>query len=199
MILDTVLNITRETGFDDVNARGIAGKLQCSTRPIFTCYGNMEELKSDFLAFAYQFYERYVDKYRESYKENEFFILPLSYIQFAQEEKHLFKLLFINDMDLDMTEAKDFYSEPDNAKRAEMFAQTIGLELERAKTIFLDLFLYTHGIAVLTATKKLRLDSNSAEKMVGNILSAFIRQEKPGWNLTSSKKQQSGLTAKEQI
>ena len=40
MILDTVLNITKETGFEAVNARNIAGKLQCSTRPIFTCYEN---------------------------------------------------------------------------------------------------------------------------------------------------------------
>ena len=45
MILDTVLDITRETGFETVNARSIANHLQCSTRPIFTCYENMEELK----------------------------------------------------------------------------------------------------------------------------------------------------------
>ena len=48
MILQTVLDITRETGFETVNARSIAGKLKCSTRPIFTCYANMEEMKKDF-------------------------------------------------------------------------------------------------------------------------------------------------------
>lgn len=45
MILKAVLNITRRTGFEAVNARSIAHELQCSTRPIFTCYENMEELK----------------------------------------------------------------------------------------------------------------------------------------------------------
>ena len=59
MILHTVLDITRETGFETVNARSIAGKLQCSTRPIFTCYENMEELKKDFLDFAYEYYLQY--------------------------------------------------------------------------------------------------------------------------------------------
>lgn len=44
MILNTVLEITREAGFESVNARSISGRLQCSTRPIFTCYENMEEL-----------------------------------------------------------------------------------------------------------------------------------------------------------
>ncbi|CZR97411.1 MULTISPECIES: TetR/AcrR family transcriptional regulator [unclassified Clostridioides] len=184
MILNIVLEITRETGFETVNARSIANKLQCSTRPIFTCYENMDELKNEFLAFAYEYYKQYVTNYSNSVNVSPYLILPLSYIEFAQEEIHLFKLLFINDMDLNMTEAKDFYNEIDNEKRARDFSEIIGIELERAKVIFLDLFLYTHGIAVLVATKKLTLDRNSAEKMVRKILSAFIIQEKPDWNLS---------------
>lgn len=35
MILTAVLEITRETGFEAVNARSIANKLRCSTRPCF--------------------------------------------------------------------------------------------------------------------------------------------------------------------
>lgn len=184
MILNTVLEITKETGFETVNARSIASKLQCSTRPIFTCYENMDELKSEFLTFAYEYYEQYVNNYRNSVNVSQYLIIPLSYIEFAQEETHLFKLLFINDMDLNMTKTNDFYKEIDNEKKAISFSETVGIELEHAKVIFLDLFLYTHGIAVLTATKKLILDRNSTEKMVRNILSAFIRQEKPDWNLS---------------
>lgn len=184
MILNKVLDITRETGFETVNARSIASKLQCSTRPIFTCYENMDELKKEFLAFAYEYYERYVANYGNSVNISSYLLLPLSYIEFAQEETNLFKLLFINDMDLKMTEANDFYKEIDNEKRAEIFSETIGVELEHAKVVFLDLFLYSHGIAVLTATKKISLDRNSVEKMLKNILSAFIRQEKPDWNLS---------------
>ena len=178
MILSTVLEITRKTGFETVNARSIAGRLQCSTRPIFTCYENMDELKHEFLAFAYEYYEQYVADYRGYADVGPCLLLPLSYIQFAQEETHLFKLLFINDMDLDMKEAEDFYKEPGNEKRAGEFAKTVGIELERAKVVFLDLFLYTHGIAVLTATKKLAFDRDSAERMVINLLSALIKQER---------------------
>lgn len=181
MILNTTLDITRDTGFETVNARSIAGRLQCSTRPIFTCYENMDELKKDFLAFAYEYYEQYVSNFRNSEKVSSYLILPLSYIEFAQEETYLFKLLFINDMDLEMTEAKDFYKEIGNENKARFFSETIGIELECAKTIFLDLFLYSHGIAVLTATKKLALDRNTVEEMVINTLSAFIRKEKPDW------------------
>lgn len=182
MILDTVLNITREIGFESVNARSIANELQCSTRPIFTCYENMDELKKEFLSYAYEYYNLYVANYHNILNISPYLVLPLSYIEFAQEETHLFKLLFINDMDLQMTEIKDFYKEIDNEKKAGVFSKTIGIELEKAKVIFLDLFLYTHGIAVLTAMKKLTLDRNSAEKMLINILAAFIKQEKPDWN-----------------
>ena len=99
MILNTVLDITREVGFEAVNARSIASKLQCSTRPIFTCYENMNELKNEFLAFAYEYYNQYVVNYSNSKSVSPYLLLPLSYIEFAQEETHLFKLLFINDLD----------------------------------------------------------------------------------------------------
>ncbi len=121
MILNTVLDITREVGFEAVNARSIASKLQCSTRPIFTCYENMNELKNEFLAFAYEYYNQYVVNYRNSKSVSPYLLLPLSYIEFAQEETYLFKLLFINDLDLMMKEANDFYKEIDNEKKDKTF------------------------------------------------------------------------------
>lgn len=183
MILNTVLDITRSTGFETVNARSIASRLQCSTRPIFTCYENMDELKKEFLDFAYDFYEQYVMNYKNTVNINSVLLLPLSYIGFAQEETYLFKLLFINDMDLDMEKANDFYKEIDNEKKAQTFSDAIGVELEHGKEMFLDLFLYTHGIAVLTATNKLSLARSDAEKMVINLLSVLIRKVKPDWVL----------------
>lgn len=173
MILNAVLKITQETGFESINARSIANRLQCSTRPMFTCYENMEELKKDFLDFAFEYYNQYVANYNTSTEVKPCLLLPLSYIAFAKEETHLFKLLFIDDMDLDMVIANDFYKEIGNVEKAESFSKMTGIELERAKKIFLDLFLYSHGIAVLTATGKMSLDNDDIEEMLLNFLSAF--------------------------
>ena len=178
MILDTVLKITKETGFETVNARSIANKLQCSTRPIFTCYENMEELKKEFLNYAFEYYNEYVKDYKNSIKPSPCLLLPLSYIEFAKSETYLFKLLFINDMDLDMTETNDFYKEIGNGEKAKEFSDEIGVKLELGKQIFLDFFLYSNGIAVLTATEKLSLDSNTTKKMLSNFLTAFTKQYK---------------------
>lgn len=177
MILKAVLNITRRTGFEAVNARSIAHELQCSTRPIFTCYENMEELKKEFLDYAYDFYSRYAEHYSQTAGGNPCLSLPLSYIAFASEETFLFKLLFVTDMDLDMRDANDFYTEIGNEQKAETFSEMIGVDLETAKRIFLDLFLYSHGIAVLTASGKLALQRDKIEDMVQRFLSALINQE----------------------
>ena len=93
MILNAVLKITQETGFESVNARGIANKLQCSTRPMFTCYENMEELKKDFLDFAFEYYNQYVANYKMSTEVKPCLLLPLSYIAFAKEEKCHWKMM----------------------------------------------------------------------------------------------------------
>lgn len=77
-----------------------------------------------------------------------------------------------------MSEANDFYRELDNEEKAKAFSQMLGVELERGKEIFGDLFLYSHGIAVLTASGKLSFDSRNSEKMLQNFLSAFVKQER---------------------
>ena len=52
-----------------------------------------------------------------------------------------------------------------------------GVQPEQGKEIFLDMFLYSHGIAVLTATGKLSFDSRNSEKMLQKFLSAYLKQE----------------------
>ncbi len=177
MILSTVLAITQEAGFEAVNARSIAHRLSCSTRPLFTCYKNMDELKASFLDFAFAYYTRYVDAYSRSTGVNPAFVFPLSYIAFAKEETHLFRFLFLSDIELDMSEPKDFYKEPGNEEKALAFSQLIGAEPERGKDIFFDLFLYAHGMAVLTASGKLSLSSRHYKNRVQTFLQAYCNLE----------------------
>lgn len=177
MILTAVLAITQRTGFASVNARSIASELQCSTRPIFTCYANMEQLKTDFLRFAFDYYSEYVENYRKRSACNPYLVLPLSYLEFAEQETPLFHLLFISDMELNMSHAGDFYHEVGNEKKAEEFADQLQIPIEKAKTIFLDLFLYTHGMAVLAATKKLTFQAQYYESMLESFLSAMLQSK----------------------
>ncbi len=58
-VLCSSLALIREQGFDSLNARNIAQKLNCSTNPLFRIYKNMDELKKE----VYQEAERYYEKY----------------------------------------------------------------------------------------------------------------------------------------
>ena len=77
-----------------------------------------------------------------------------------------------------MLEANDFYRELGNEAKAKVFSQMIGVDTKQGKEIFLDLFLYSHGIAVLTATGKLLFDNRNLENMLQNFLSAYVKQER---------------------
>lgn len=178
MILNAALALTREQGFEAVNARNIAAELECSTRPIFTAYQNMEEMKEDFLEFAYSFYCSYVEQYEKESGVEADLLWPLSYLSFAQDEPNLFQLLFVDDMALDLGKAMDFYQEIENGEKADAFAQRQGLERQKGRKVFLDLFLYTHGMAVLTATEKMHLQQKEQAAMVRTMLEARLRWEK---------------------
>ena len=73
-----------------------------------------------------------------------------------------------------MAKANDFYNEIGNEEKAKTFSDMVGVTFEKGKQIFLDLFLYAHGIAVLTATGKISLDNGTIESMLSNFLSAFV-------------------------
>lgn len=139
----------------------------------FTCYENMGELKREFLAFAFEYYERYTAEYGRTANAEPCLILPLSYIEFAKRETFLFRLLFISDMELDMKAKNDFYREIGNEEKARVFSEMIGVETERGKEIFADLFFYAHGIAVLAATGKLSLERRETESMLLHVLRAW--------------------------
>ena len=178
MILQTVFQITREQGFEAVNARSIAESLNCSTRPIFTCYENMEELKKEFLDCAFAFYEEYTRAWGRGNAFRPPLLLPLSYIQFAREESRNIEHLFETDFLLENTRADEFYQEKGKEKKAERLLRQIGVERERAKAIFFDLFLYSHGIAVLTAAGKVALKREECEGMLSHMLDALTAAER---------------------
>ena len=177
MILAAALDITRRDGFEAVNARAIAAHLQCSTRPIFTCYASMEALKEEFLEYAFAWYERYVKEYCRRERVKPYLVWPLSYLSFAREETALFRFIFAGEQQPDRKSPGGLGREIVSGKKADEFSDALGIDRGRGKKIFLDLFLYAHGMAVLTASGKLTLVRDEEEEMISNFLLAFVEQD----------------------
>ena len=124
----------------------------------------MEELRREFLDFAYEFYSQYVESYSSSEHINPCLVLPVSYIEFAREETNLFRLLFINHMDLSMAGQRISIWRQATGERERVFSDTIGIEPERAKGNlygFISLFPRHSGFS---SGAKITLDRSHIEK-----------------------------------
>ena len=92
-IVKAALRVTREKGIDAVTTREVAGELGVSTRPIFTWFDTMDELKTEVYLMAKALYRSYVE--RGLAGDIPFLGVWQQYIRFAREEPELYKLLFL--------------------------------------------------------------------------------------------------------
>ncbi|MDE6613616.1 MAG: TetR/AcrR family transcriptional regulator, partial [Clostridia bacterium] len=99
------------------------------------------------------------------------------YVRFAVNEPKLFQMLF-------MTEQK---SVPDlsnvlgaidgnSEKILKSVEQAFGFGRETSKEIYLHLWVYTHGIAVLLATNVCKFTEEEVSQMMNEVCSSIIRK-----------------------
>ncbi len=169
-IILAALDIVRESGADALNARALAGKLGCSTQPIFSNYPGMEALKSDVIERANALYLSYLAKDMAENKYPPYKASGMAYIRFASEEKELFKLLFMRDR----TEETAQKSE-DFEQIVALLQKSYGFSRDKAELFHLGMWVYVHGIATMVATNYLAWDTELTSRM---ITTAFLGMQK---------------------
>ena len=92
-IVDAAVDIVKEKGIGAVTAREVAKQLGVSTRPIFTYFDTMEQLKAEIYEKAKTLYSEYVE--RGLAGSVPFLGVGQQYIQFAKDEPELYKMLFL--------------------------------------------------------------------------------------------------------
>ena len=92
-IVTAALEIARERGIDAVTAREVANALGVSTRPIFTYYETMDQLKADVFALTKERYRAYIERGLEA--PIPFLGIWQQYLAFARSEPELYRLLFL--------------------------------------------------------------------------------------------------------
>ncbi len=93
-IVAAALNVAKRKGLDGVTAREVASELGVSTRPIFTYYDTMDQLKADVYTMAREHYKDYIDL--GLMEKVPFLGVGKQFVRFAKEEPHLFRLLFLS-------------------------------------------------------------------------------------------------------
>ncbi len=171
-ILDAAVEVLREGGAGAINARSVAGKLGCSTQPIYLSFQNMEELKA---AMTQRAIDRHTQHVRDSLRIREdsssvnsrysrYSSYGLGFVQFAAREKHLFRWLY-----LDGPQPGPRQDDVLLEEILRVMADEYGYAPELAQKLHRDMMYYAYGLAILENTGHLALTD-------GELLAAFRRE-----------------------
>jgi AcrR family transcriptional regulator len=160
-------------GFEKVNARSIASKIGCSVQPIYSYFNNMEALMIHLHEYVNQYYIRYVEA--NANKQNYFGSIGKSHIFFANNEKHLFRFMFLSPY-LQAESFRDFYKKLERSDVTQSIQDTLGLAKPDAEELYLNMMIYTHGIACMIATDAVDVAYEEAYLKVSFAYSSFLAQ-----------------------
>ena len=150
-IVAAALEVTRKNGITGLTARGLAAELGSSAKPIFGLFQNMEEVQREVVSAANTLYQSYIKKGMADSKFPPYKASGIAYIQFAKEEKELFKLLFMRDR----TDEKIEENREEIRPILDLIMKNLGIDENEAYFFHLELWLYVHGIATMIATNYL--------------------------------------------
>lgn len=179
-LVDTALKIVREKGIDALTAKAIADELAISTRPVFTCFGTMDEVKRDVRAAAQKVYDEYASAgLREKIP---FFGFGTQYIRFARKEPELYRLLFLMQTVDGSNGAFEAMRHSQELVRPSLI-NTYHISEEDADRYFRDLWLVVHSLATLIVTGSCPYsDEDIGQIMTGFSISIFKAiKEIPGF------------------
>lgn len=156
MIIDAAFAIARQTGAENINARTVSEKLNCSTQPVMYHFATIDELKRAVYTRADCYHSEYLMNVKET--QNGIMLgIGLNYIRFAIYEPHLFRFLFQSNFFggttlLELIDAKEL------APVIFAMSGSLGINIEQTKKVFITIFLFAHGYASIIANNSLKYD-----------------------------------------
>lgn len=171
------LVIIRNEGMENLTARALGRQLGSSACPIFTVFENMEEVQAEIRKAAKDLYAEYVKKGLE--EELAFKGVGMQYILFAIQEPKLFQLLFMSEQEQKPTVANVLPVIDDSYEDILLSVQKgYSLSREQAKQLYRHLWIYTHGIAVLCATKMCAFTPEEISRMITQVFKGILQEIK---------------------
>ncbi len=164
-ITEAALTLVSEKGIDALTARELGAFLGSSARPIFTIFQNMEELYGEVVKAAAARLEN--TEITGSRDMPPFKREGMKMIKFGMDEPKLYQLLFMKEH----TDAKNFadlfalLGQP-AALSVKTIQNNYGLDNEKAKILFENMWIYTYGIGTLCATGVCSFTEEDASRLL---------------------------------
>lgn len=175
IILDSAFELLRFSGHEAVNARSVAKSTGCSVQPIYSYYENMSELMQELFAYTQQFLSQYIEK--NASQECYFESIGKCHIGFAKDEKYLFRFLYLSEY-MNAASFEDIIRQCTRDDVTESIMNTLNLSAEESKKIYLNMMLYTHGIASMIATGAADISNEDIHRLTDAAFRAFLDQSR---------------------
>ena len=172
-IMKAALQLVREKGIEGLNARELAKELGSSVHPIFRTYQSMEGLKAAVYQKVESIYNERMISAGEQTKDG-FLGMGLAYIEFAKDEKNLFKLLFMSDAFREQSIMDIAGSTEGDEEILEMLQQRTGLSLKAAQELYTGIWITVHGIASMFATNNCRFSDEENRRILNNSFMGLV-------------------------
>jgi len=161
-IIRSAVEIVRTSGADALNARRVAAALDCSTQPVFSNFSTMEELRLAVVEAADRMFQEFMQREMARGEFPPYKASGRAYIRFAQEERELFKLLYMRDRAGEVIPQEDALSR----QMEGMVQENTGVSGAAAKLFHLEMWACVHGIASMLATGFLELEPELISRML---------------------------------
>ena len=189
MILETAFEIVRKDGTEKLSNRELANKLNCSIRPIYYQFENVEEMQKELYTKIEQFFYKFLlDNMVEGipkYKQ-----IGINYIKFAKKEKKLFQILFMSNTGL--TPSAFVSKDGEDYKEIEKLIKiSTNLKEEDIKDFHTKMWIFCHGIATLVANDTIKLTDNQIQELLSYEFQALmLLEENPNNKWVLNKKEE---------
>ena len=173
-IVEAALAIVRAGGAKALTARALGEKLDRSARPIFTVFGNMDEVQQAVINAAKALYREYVQK---GLAETPAFKgVGTQYILFSINEPKLFQLLFMTEHG-QVPELSNVLPQIDDSYEQILLSVQKGYGVDQgfAEKLYRHLWIYTHGIAALCATGMCRFTGEEISGMMTEVFVSLLK------------------------
>ncbi len=140
-IIETAFAIFKEEGIGSLSVRKLAASLNSSTAPVYTSFGNIDDIKSALLEKALNLLLSYTEK---EYTQDTFLNIGVGMLEFARDYKKIYRTLFIESNDY------QYIFQEFNRKNLIQMKKQKNLflfEEDELKTMLDKLGTYTHGLA----------------------------------------------------
>jgi len=182
-VLKVALELVREQGIEVLTARRLAQRLNCSTQPIYSVCGSMEQLKDDVYNMTVDCTLSIMNSYKDE-KNSPAINLGIGYLHLARNDKQLFKTVYLSGYKtFDLTKDK-FIGEDIITSSMRHSKRLSNIDEEILRKIYLKLTIYIIGIGTMINTDTIKISMDEAINMVKDMYEILLASE----NITINRK-----------